>query len=114
MNQLRKPYTTIIQADGIPMSGGEDSYKTTLQAVAMAEIIQNANLPVYLTLSGGTNSKTLELSHQCDIYPNGVAIGSWARKIIANNLSLPDFWTNLTAQEDAIKAAETLIQSNTI
>ena len=72
----RPHYTTIIQADGIPMSGGADDYKTTLQAVAMAEIIQNANLPVYLTLSGGTNSKTMELCHKCGIYPNGVAIGS--------------------------------------
>ena len=47
----RKPYTTIVQADGIPMSGSDDSYKTTLQAVAMAGIIQNANLPVHIVLS---------------------------------------------------------------
>ena len=26
----RAPYTTIIQADGIPMSGADDTYKTTL------------------------------------------------------------------------------------
>ena len=49
MISIREPYSTIIQADGIPMSGTDDSYKTTLQAVAMAEIIQNANLP-YLCL----------------------------------------------------------------
>lgn len=112
MLQYRKPYTTIIQADGIPMSGGEDDYKTTLQAVAMAEIIQNANLPVYLILSGGTNSKTLELSHQCKIYPNGVAIGSWARKIVKPYLSLSDFWENIDAQNQAIEAARNLIKAN--
>ena len=39
----RKPYTTIVQADGIPMSGSDDTYKTTLQAIAMGEIIQNSN-----------------------------------------------------------------------
>ncbi len=80
----RKPYTTIVQADGAPMSGGEDDYKTTLQAVAMAEIIQNAQLPVYILLSGGTNSKTLTLANQCEIDVNGVAIGSYARKIVKN------------------------------
>ncbi|MBQ9688747.1 4Fe-4S binding protein, partial [bacterium] len=55
----------IVQADGYPMSGGHDDYKTTLQAIAMAEIIQNANLPVYLMLSGGTNSKTATLANMC-------------------------------------------------
>ena len=114
MIKSRKPYTTIVQADGIPMSGGDDSYKTTLQAVAMAEIIQNANLPVYITVSGGTNSKTMELAHMCNIYPNGVAIGSWARKIVKPYLSMPDFWENNDAQEKAVKLAKELITSNLI
>jgi hypothetical protein len=108
----RKPYTTIIQADGVPMSGGSNDYKTTLQAVAMAEIIQNANLPVYLTLSGGTNSKTMELCHQCNIYPNGVAIGSFARKIIKQYLDTPDFWKNADVQNKAVNSARELIKSN--
>lgn len=109
MLEYRKPYTTIIQADGVPMSGGADDYKTTLQAVAMAEIIQNAKLPVYLTLSGGTNSKTVELCHQCGIYPHGVAIGSWARKIIKPYIEVSDFWENKEAQNKAIEAARTLV-----
>lgn len=78
----REPYTTIIQADGAPMSGGEDDYKTTLQAVAMAEIIQDAKLPVYILLSGGTNSKTIDFARACGVDPDGVAIGSYARKIV--------------------------------
>lgn len=80
----RKPYSTIVQADGFPMSGGEDDYKTTLQAVATAEIVQNAGLPVYLLLSGGTNSKTAELARSCGINYHGIAIGSFARKIVKN------------------------------
>lgn len=52
MTAIRKPYTTIVQADGFPMSGGKDDYKTTLQAVATAEIVQNAKMPVYIMLSG--------------------------------------------------------------
>ena len=77
----RKPYTTIIQADGDPMSGGEDDYATTLPAVMMAKIVQSANLPIYLLLSGGTNSKTAELARQHCVDFNGIAIGSYARKI---------------------------------
>ncbi len=82
MISIRKPYSTIIQADGIPMSGSNDDYKTTLQAVAMAEIIQDANLPVYILISGGTNSKTSELAKMCDIRCSGIAVGSYARKIV--------------------------------
>jgi len=108
----RKPYTTIIQADGVPMSGGCDDYKTTLQAVAMAEVIQNANLPVYITLSGGTNSKTMELCHKCNLYPNGVAIGSFARKIVKQYLDLPDFWENSEAKNKAVALAKELMKSN--
>lgn len=49
------------------MSGGDDNYKSTLQAVATGEIVQNAKLPVYLILSGGTNAKTTELA-KCAIF----------------------------------------------
>lgn len=112
MIQDRLPYTTIIQADGIPMSGADDTYKTTLQAVAMAEIIQNANLPVYILVSGGTNSKTAELCRQCDIKYHGIAIGSWARKIIKQQLSASDFWENSEVQNEAVKLANNLLLSN--
>lgn len=112
MISSRKPYTTIIQADGVPMSGSEDNYKTTLQAVAMAEIVQNADLPVYITLSGGTNSKTMELCHQCGIYPHGVAIGSWARKIIKEYTDVNDFWENAEVQRKAELIARSLLKSN--
>ena len=114
MISLRPDFSTIIQADGIPMSGCDDSYKTTLQAVAMAEIIQNANLPVYIILSGGTNSKTMELSKLCGIQPHGIAIGSWARKIVQPYTSLPDFWENIDAQEKAVEQAENLLKANLI
>lgn len=108
MIKIRKPYTTIIQADGYPMSGGKDDYKTTLQAVATAEIVQNADLPVYLMLSGGTNSKTSELAKSCDINYNAIAFGSFARKIVKPYIQSPDFWTNHDIQEEAIEIAKTL------
>lgn len=83
--EKRKPYTTIIQADGAPMSGGKDDYNTTLQAIAAADIFQKENLPAYLIVSGGTNSKTAELAKICSVKINGVAIGSYARKILASS-----------------------------
>lgn len=95
MLEGRAPYTTIVQADGFPMSGGEDDYKTTLQTVATAEIVQNAKLPVYLLLSGGTNSKTAELAKMCGINYNGIAIGSFARKIVKNVENPIDIARNL-------------------
>jgi len=107
----RKPYTTIVQADGIPMSGGEDDYKTTLQAVAMAEIIQNANLPVFIMLSGGTNSKTAELAKMCGINYWGIAIGSWARKIVKEYVNQKDFWENSELRNNAVKIAQKLVKS---
>jgi len=32
----------IVQADGVPMSGGSDDYNTTLQAVAIADIVMKS------------------------------------------------------------------------
>ena len=111
MISVREPYTTIIQADGVPMSGGSDDFKTTLQAVAMAEVIQNAELPVYIMLSGGTNSKTAELAKMCGINYWGIAIGSWARKIVKPYISREDFWENKDVQNDAVTIAKKLVES---
>ena len=112
MISVRDPFTTIVQADGIPMSGSDDTFKTTLQAVAMAEIIQNSGLPVYIMLSGGTNSKTAILAKQCGINYWGIAIGSWARKIIKEYVNTPDFWENLHIQQLAIEKARDLITAS--
>ena len=111
MTACRKPFSTIVQADGFPMSGGKDDYKTTLQAVSTAEIVQNAKLPVYIMLSGGTNSKTSELAKMCGINYNGIAVGTFARKIVARYVDRVDFLTNKYAFEDALKIAKTLVES---
>lgn len=109
MLEKRQPYTTIIQADGAPMSGGEDDFKTTLQTVATAEIFQDENLPVFLLLSGGTNSKSTELAKQCGISAHGVAIGSYARKIVKKYIDREDFWTDRETFDSALKVAKNLV-----
>ncbi len=111
MLKIRKPYTTIIQADGFPLSGGKDDFKTTLQAVAMAEIIQNAKLPAYLLLSGGTNSKTAQLAKLCGIDYDGISVGSYARKIVRDLICRPDFWTNQNVIDSAISIITPLVKS---
>ena len=107
------PYRVIVQADGFPMSGGLDDYKTTLQAVATAEIVQNANLPVYIMLSGGTNSRTAELARMCGIDYNGIAVGSYARKIVSNYVSSDDFLQNELKFNQALEIARKLVQTVT-
>ena len=91
------------------MSGDADDYKTTLQAVATAEIVQNENLPVYIMLSGGTNSKTTELAKMCGINFHGIAIGTYARKIVEKYISREDFLTNPAVFNNALEIAKNLI-----
>jgi ferredoxin len=110
MLESRKPYTTIIQADGIPMSGCDDEYKTTLQAVAMAEIIQDEKLPVHILISGGTNSKTARLAQLCGIEYKGIAIGSYARKIVKEFINNKDFYNDERIYSQALKYAKSLVE----
>ena len=109
---LRKPYSTIIQADGAPMTGGVDDFKTTLQAVAAAEIAQNANFPAFILVSGGTNSKSVELAKMCGINPNGVTIGSYARQIVKKYLKRDDFLTNEEIFNKALTEAKKLVTTS--
>ena len=88
----------IIQADGVPMSGGDDTFKSTLQAVAMAHLVQDYG--TYIFMSGGTNAKTAWLAKTCELRYNGIGIGSYARKIVKNK-----------KLEEAVHEAEKLIKA---
>lgn len=102
----------IIQADGVPMSGEGDDYNTTLQAIACADIVQKGHFPLMILLSGGTNSKTGLLARQCGIKANGVAVGSFARKIVRKFTRQKDFDSNIDVIKEAVLIAEDLIKSN--
>ena len=110
----------IIQADGIPMSGGTDDYNTTLQAVAIADVINKKlksqlrsfeNLPVLI--SGGTNSFTGNLARQLKVNFNGITIGTHARKVISNYRDKPK---NIKKENliSAIMKAKELINLNLV
>lgn len=107
----------IIQADGIPMSGGSDDFNTTLQAISIADIIQKElksknksfrNLPVLI--SGGTNSHTGDLARQCSVYFSGITIGTHARSIVKPFISQST--NNVYDLEFAVSAASKLISAN--
>lgn len=106
----------IIQADGVPMSGGADDFNTTLQALAIADVInkdlvrQDKNfrhLPILL--SGGTNGKTAELARLCDVPYGGVSIGTHARKIVQSQLISSDFDGDLAGLRAAVAVAGELV-----
>ena len=111
MLSLRKPYTTIIQADGIAMSGSNDHFGTTLQAVATAQLFENANFPAYIMMSGGTNSNSIELAHMCDVHPHCLAVGSYARKIVKEYLTNDNLFNDPKLMEEAVKIAKELVNT---
>lgn len=109
----------IIQADGVPMSGGTDDFNTTLQAIAIAEVIDKdlikrerdfSGLPILL--SGGTNSYTGELARMCRVPFSGVSIGTHARKIVKPFIESPDFEDNPELIGKAVTVAHDLIARN--
>ena len=106
----RKPYTTIIQADGVAMSGNNDEYGTTLQAIATAQLFQNANLPVYIMMSGGTNTKSTQLAKLCGVQPHCLAVGSYARKIVKKYLENDNLYNNENVMNEAVLCAKNLIE----
>ena len=124
----------IIQADGYPMSGGEDNYNTTLQAVATADVVNKAfNMrlnkktkrieykkykEVNILLSGGTNSLTSKLANQSDVRFQGVSIGTFARNLIYKNIKEKydyddkGFYTDMKNIKEAHQIAKTLVEAN--
>lgn len=109
----------IIQADGIPMSGGTDTFNTTLQAISIADIITKnlilkdrkfKRLPVLI--SGGTNSLTGELARQCNVPFSGITIGTHARSVVKNELPDVDFNVDSSCTSEAVKKAHALIMQN--
>ena len=110
MLSIRKPYTTIIQADGIAMSGSENEYCPTLQAIAITEFFASKKLSAYIMSSGGTNAKTTELAKLCGVSQNAIAIGSYARKIVKDYVQQEDFLTNKETFNKALEIAKKLIE----
>ncbi len=118
----------IIQADGYPMSGGEDDFNTTLQAISTTDVInkrfnkklnrktgksndKNIN-HINILMSGGTNSLSANLAKQNDVKFQGVSIGTFARKIIKEYIEIDDFYNNIENIKKAYLIAKKLVIDN--
>ena len=112
MLSSRAPFSTIIQADGIAMSGNNDEMGTTLQAVATAQLFQDAKLPAYIMMSGGTNTHSTKLAKLCGVHPHCVAIGSFARKIVKKYLEKENLFEDKNAMDEAVKIAKELVDTS--
>jgi len=132
----------IIQADGIPMSGGENDYNTTLQAIACADIINKKfnmrknikeksisggkasisskkiyrtsghKLGIFILVSGGTNQKTKKLAELTNVRVNGVSIGTYARDIIHQDIKQDNFLKDKDLIISSYKKAKKLLDAN--
>lgn len=102
----------IIQADGVPMSGGKDDYNTTLQAISIADIVIKSKIDTKILLSGGTNSLTAKLADLCGVAFNGVSIGTFARAIVSDCINDESFLRNENKVKIAIEIAEKLVRDN--
>lgn len=91
--KIRKKKPLIIQADGNPISGYDDTYEATLQAVSCAKVFNNLvfvkynkyasdKAAPYLFISGGVNSCTSKLAKLCRVNYHGIATGSYARQLV--------------------------------
>ena len=132
--EMTKPGLMILQADGYPMSGGQDDFNTTLQAVATADVVnKNFNMrlnrknkqlqymrrkKLNVVLSGGTNKLTADLAVQGDVRFQGVAVGTFARNLIYDNIkskySYEDdsFYKDYDNIKEAYLIGKNLVDSN--
>ena len=102
----------IIQADGAPMSGDADDFKTTLQAVACAELVVKSGLSARILVSGGTNSRTGELARLCGLPVHGVSVGTFARNLVREEIKTPDFPSDHETLMRAVEKARNLVDGN--
>jgi len=118
----------IIQSDGYPMSGGEDDFNTTLQAIATADVLnkkfnmklrKSKNVLIYKKknevnqlLSGGTNSLTAVLADQSGVKFQGASLGTFARKIVKEVVDSENFYNDMDNIKRGYLIAKKLVVAN--
>jgi len=118
----------IIQSDGYPMSGGEDDFNTTLQAIATADVLnkrfnmklrKSKNVLIYKKknevdqlLSGGTNSLTAVLADQTGVKFQGASLGTFARKIVKHVINNDAFYDDMDSMQEGYLIAKKLVVAN--
>jgi ferredoxin len=103
LKQLLSPEKLVVQADGTAMSGFDNSENTTMKALEVSKLFLENVDNIYVLPSGGTNSNTRPLARQQNLDINGIAVGSYARKIVSTHLSCDE--------QKAIELASELVRS---
>ena len=100
----------ILQCDGVPMSGARKQIGNNNDEafIRVAKTIAQENLPVYLQIAGGTNENSFSKTHLAGINIHGVAIGSYAKKLLMPFINDLDKKENLI---EAVNIASSLVNS---
>lgn len=102
----------ILQCDGIPMTGGlETGNNMDNSCLDVARVIEEEKLPVYLQISGGTNQHSYIRAISLGININGVAIGSYARKLLMPYLRSSNLMRDEKELKEAVTIAKSLVNS---
>ena len=96
IKEIIAPQKLIVQADGTSISGFDNKISTTQKAIEECEKFQNIK-DIVLIASGGTNFNTAALAKEKFLKIDGIAWGSFARK--------------LADEEDALSKAKELIDT---
>lgn len=102
VRDIISPENLIVQADGNSISGTDNDIKTTQKAIEECKNYQKIS-GITLIASGGTNCKTAELAKAEGIRLDGVAWGSFARKLI--------FEDENATEENKLNRAKKLVNS---
>ena len=102
----------ILQCDGKPMSGGSNfGNNNDNSSIEVAMVIQKENLPVYLQLSGGTDEHSYKRACNRGVKISGVAIGSYARKLLMPHLKNQRLMSSREDLHNALEIAKRLVNS---
>ncbi len=107
----RKPDETIIQADGISMSGRNDDFEKSIPSLLLARFLRDCGLAAYIFISGGVNSRSAELAKKLDIDIDGFALGTYARMIVKEYIERDDFFENPIIFNSAVEKASELVNA---
>jgi len=78
---------TLVQIDGRPMSGAKKKNSSNLQALAALQAALETKEKLFFQISGGINDQIYQLIRLFDLKPNGIGVGSFAKKRLQSFLS---------------------------
>ena len=67
---------------------------------------------VKILVSGGTNSKSGELTRLCGVAVQGISIGTFARKLVSEYIKSDEFDTSIELVQLALPLAKELVDKN--